>query len=46
MLTLERLSIGYRSRRNETVLASDISLELREERWCACSGPTEPASPR
>ena len=39
MLTLERLSIGYRSRRNETVLASDISLELREGELVCLLGP-------
>ena len=39
MLTIERLSIGYRSRRNETVLAADISLELRAEELVCLLGP-------
>ncbi|MXV94772.1 MAG: ABC transporter ATP-binding protein [Gemmatimonadetes bacterium] len=39
MLTLEQLSIGYRSRRDETVLASDISLELREGELVCLLGP-------
>ena len=39
MLTLERLSIGYRSRRAETVLASDISLELRAGELVCLLGP-------
>ena len=39
MLTLERLSIGYRSRHNETVVASDISLELHEGELVCLLGP-------
>ncbi|MDE0393978.1 MAG: ABC transporter ATP-binding protein [Gammaproteobacteria bacterium] len=39
MLTLERLAIGYRTRRNETVVASDISLELREGELVCLLGP-------
>ena len=39
MLTLERLSTGYRSRRDETVVASDISLELRGGELVCLLGP-------